>query len=69
MAKKLVGNDPDQVPTNGDLGTLAFQSVPVVPAPASASSPGTPGQIAFDSSYFYVCIAVDTWERVAIATW
>jgi len=25
MAKKLVGNDPDQVPTNGDLGTLAFQ--------------------------------------------
>ena len=25
MAKKLVGNDPDQVPTNGDLGTLAYQ--------------------------------------------
>jgi len=25
MAKKLVGNDPDQVPTNGDLGTIAFQ--------------------------------------------
>jgi hypothetical protein len=22
---KLIGNNPDQVPTNGDLGTLAFQ--------------------------------------------
>jgi len=22
---KLIGNEPNQVPTNGDLGTLAFQ--------------------------------------------
>jgi len=66
---KLIGDKPNQVPTNADLGELAYQDVPVVPAPASASSPGTPGQIAFDDSYFYVCIAVDTWERVAIATW
>lgn len=25
MAKKLVGTDPDQVPSNADLGTLAYQ--------------------------------------------
>ncbi len=40
-----------------------------VDAPASATSTGTKGQIAFDSSYLYVCIAADTWKRVAISTW
>jgi len=37
--------------------------------PASASDTGTTGQIAWDSSYLYVCTATDTWKRVAIATW
>lgn len=41
----------------------------LVDAPASASSTGTAGQIAYDSSYFYVCTATDTWKRVAIASW
>jgi hypothetical protein len=26
MAKKLYGTDPDQVPTNADLGTMAYQN-------------------------------------------
>jgi len=66
---KLIGDKPNQVPVNADLGTLAYKDVAVVPAPASASSEGKPGEIAFDDSYFYVCIDYDTWERVAIATW
>ena len=37
--------------------------------PATAGATGTKGQIAFDSSYIYICIATDTWERAAIATW
>lgn len=41
----------------------------LVTAPALASSSGTAGQIAYDSSFFYVCISTDTWKRVAIATW
>lgn len=40
-----------------------------VSAPASAASTGTAGQIAYDSSYLYICTATDTWKRVAIATW
>lgn len=39
------------------------------PVPASASAYGLPGMIAWDSSYIYVCTAVNTWKRVAIATW
>ena len=37
--------------------------------PASASATGTVGTIAWDASYIYVCVATDTWERAAIATW
>ena len=50
--------------------TNAFERIPLlVAAPASASASGTAGDIAYDSSYFYVCTATDTWKRVAIATW
>jgi hypothetical protein len=41
----------------------------VVAAPATASSTGTAGQIAYDASYFYVCTATDTWKRTALSTW
>jgi len=37
--------------------------------PATASSTGTAGQFAYDSSYFYVCIATDTWVRTPLSTW
>ena len=37
--------------------------------PTSATDPGTPGQLAFDTNYMYYCTAINTWKRVAIATW
>jgi hypothetical protein len=37
--------------------------------PASAGAPGTTGDICWDSSYIYVCVATDTWKRTAISTW
>jgi hypothetical protein len=36
-------------------------------APASASATGTVGQIRIDASHIYVCVASNTWKRVAIA--
>jgi hypothetical protein len=38
-------------------------------APASASATGTQGEWAWDSSYIYICTALNTWKRVAISTW
>ena len=38
-------------------------------APATATSAGTEGTITYDTDYIYVCIASNTWERTAIATW
>lgn len=37
--------------------------------PGSASATGTTGTIAWDANYIYVCVATDTWERVATSTW
>jgi hypothetical protein len=37
--------------------------------PASAGASGTAGDIAWDSSYIYVCTATNTWKRAALSTW
>jgi hypothetical protein len=37
--------------------------------PASAGAPGLAGEIRWDADYVYICIANDTWKRVAISTW
>ena len=56
--------------SNGNFGiTGNTLNVPVTRTPASAAAPGTAGDICWDSSYIYVCVATDTWKRVAIATW
>lgn len=36
---------------------------------STASTTGEVGTICWDSSYIYVCIATNTWKRVAISTW
>ena len=41
----------------------------VVSVPASAGATGTAGQVAYASGWFYVCVATNTWQRVALATW
>jgi len=41
----------------------------VVDPPVLATDTGQPGQIAFDTSYFYVCVSENVWLRAAIVTW
>ncbi len=52
------------VVVTGDTLRVATQKTP-----ASAAATGTKGDIVHDTNYIYVCIATDTWERAAIATW
>jgi hypothetical protein len=37
--------------------------------PASATAVGTQGEVCWDTSYIYVCVATNTWKRTAISTW
>ena len=36
--------------------------------PATATSTGTLGQIAYDTQYIYLCVATNTWKRADL-TW
>ena len=36
--------------------------------PTQSSSLGTPGQIAFDSTHLYVCVATNSWVRTSLTT-
>ena len=38
-------------------------------APPAASSNGFQGEIRYDSNYIYVCVADNTWKRVALSSW
>lgn len=37
--------------------------------PTASTSTGVKGQICYDSSYLYVCIATNTWKRTALSSW
>ena len=37
------------------------------PAPATGTSAGTPGMIAYDASFLYICVQTNVWRRVAIS--
>ena len=38
-------------------------------APASATAPGTLGDVRVTSGFIYVCIATNTWVRTELTTW
>jgi len=69
---KIIGNiiDSTTVTTQIDDNASGTEiSTASVSAPASATSTGVAGTIAYDSSYVYICIATNTWKRVAISSW
>lgn len=53
------------------LGTYAAAlsgKASVVAVPSTVSSAGTVGSIAVNTTHLYVCVATNTWRRVAITT-
>lgn len=52
-----------------DLTNKPATAPALASVPASATATGTIGQISFDASYLYVCVATNVWKRVAISTW
>lgn len=75
MAPASIGTSFLWTLPNADAsGNLAVSSdqISVVPgavsAPATSSSSCITGQWANDSNYYYVCIAANTWKRVALSS-
>ena len=44
-------------------------SVAKLPCPQESSSPGTPGDIRWDSMHLYLCVSNNTWKRFALSEW
>jgi hypothetical protein len=55
------------------LGTMATEDKKnygrLVDVPASATASGRKGDYAVESGYVYFCVAANTWERMAVASW
>lgn len=65
---------PEIVFADTIVGNLSYGSARVIPnvfvdAPLTPTSPGTVGQMAFDSGHIYVCVATNTWRRDALVSW
>jgi len=48
--------------------TILDSAAIVVAAPATATSAGKAGQIAFDATHFCMCVATNVWVRATLAT-
>lgn len=42
--------------------------IPLAAAPSTASDTGVPGEIRFDATHLYICVATDTWVRALLVT-
>lgn len=52
----------------GKKDQVSFDDISV-DVPASPSSPGKYGDMAWDDNHIYICIATDTWKRSPLSTW
>lgn len=72
-AATVTGAAQAAITSVGNLTGLTIASdhiiITTAKTPSSAADTGTQGEIAWDAGFLYVCIATDTWVRVAIATW
>ncbi len=58
--------------TANGVTTLAIDPTLVglwAPVPASATSACTKGAWSLDASFYYVCVAANSWRRAALSTW
>ena len=62
-------DDSQNVIVEGNLEVKDQITIREQNAPAAASSNGFRGEIRYDSNYIYVCVADNTWKRVALSTW
>lgn len=52
------------VSANGEVYVKVSNTVP-----ANSTANGEVGTIAYDSNYFYICVAINSWVRANLSTW
>lgn len=72
VASILVEGDRITITYDSGTETVTIAADPFLlseETPATSSSPGIKGEVVYDSSYLYICVATDTWRRIPHATW
>jgi len=46
--------------TQGTQGSSGFRAASI---PATETSPGTVGDIAYNNNYIYICVATNVWKK------
>jgi hypothetical protein len=66
----LLGSDSDSANATKNFTVKSLRDYMITSVvPATATSTGISGTVAYDASYMYICVAANTWKRVAIAAW
>lgn len=62
---------PVHATTLSATGLVALTGAPSIGSvpPANAAAAGVTGTVTWASGFLYVCVATNTWQRAAIATW
>ena len=72
-ASKVLGTQTGGADTTVNFTGFAIEKFlndeRLVSVPSSSSDTALGGEIAIDSNYAYFATGVDTWVRVAVATW
>ncbi len=62
-------DDPNAVLRIGGKTNTSQLRISSPNTPLSPDEAGQAGDVAWDSDWWYVCVATDTWKRVALSTW
>lgn len=52
---------------NSSVNLFGVNVLNIVGVPASASASGKAGDASFDPNYFYICVATNTWKKIALS--
>jgi len=69
IESKYINLDGKLIKVEGNSLYFDNKKIGFTSPPATSSSSGNPGDIAYDNQYFYICISTNTWIRTALASW
>lgn len=64
-----IDNTSDAAVFAGTVTSTKFFVSAMNTPPSSASDTGTAGEIRITTDYIYICVATNTWKRVALSSW
>jgi hypothetical protein len=62
-------NGVDILQANGSVRATQYKIAGLNATPASATAPGTFGEIRYDANYIYLCVSTNVWKRSALLSW